>query len=602
MVSPVSAAYANTTQTQKPPYGQPAPALVTPGITLLPNPDWTYNWGIWRMIRDCYEGEMRIKAQGQIYLRKLSAHKDNEYEGFLNRSYFYNATRRTHDGLMGSLFRKPPEVTLPPAAQSLDLDDVTIDSEDVYSFIKKMDSELLMTGRYGILVDLPSSPVGEKAEKPYLSGYAAEAVYSWREVLHEGRRIVDRVVLVEDECSLTEYGTTRRQIIRVLRLDPVGGGELVSDVYDPSQLVYSQEVIRPQHDERQPWTIERIPVTVRGRSLDYIPFVFVNVKNLLPAVGCAPLLDIATLNISHYQSTALLEHGRFYAGMPTYVVSAGTEAPGGDELSGTTLAVGPSNVWELETGAKAWILEFNGHGLSFLENAVDSKQLQMQSLGGKLISSQRKAAALSTEAYTLMEQGDEATLLDVAEQTGAGMARALTIVADFMAIELPKDQKILVEMNKEFVHSDLTARELRAVQSLYERGLIPLDVLYYALREVNVIPIEYSLEDFKRLLGNPPQVYTDPEAEAERRARIRIAEIAHDPTPADLPDDPETGARSSAAPQTANNPSSGSFPPGATPPRPAPPPPGAPTSSDATARPGGRRNTLRPRFTRGRSG
>ena len=537
MASPISAAYDNTSRSRTPYLSHSAPNLTFPGLDLAAHPDFTQMWPMWRTIRDCYEGEARIKSQGEIYLRKLTAHKAKDYEGFLSRAYFYNATRRTHEGLLGSLHRKPAEITLPPSV-SLPLEDVTIHGESVLQFAKRMDSEVILMGRYGILVDLPNvdGDFAPDQDRPYMSGYAAESIYSWREVNYKGRRITDRVVLSETETVLSEYGVEIRPVVRVLRLDP--------DPEQPDRLVYSQEIIRPAADANQPPLVVSVPVTIRGRTLDYIPFVFVNVTHCLPAVETPPLMDIATINISHYQSTALLEHGRFYAGMPTYVVSAGS-SEGADPTSGETLAVGPSNVWELEQGAKAWILEFNGHGLTFLENAVDSKQLQMQSLGGKLISAQRKAAALSSEAYSLMETGDEATLLNVAETCERALARALTIMADFLAIEIPRGEAIVVEMNKEFVRSELTARELRAIQALYTGGLIPLDVLYYALRSVNVIPIEYSLEDFTAMLNRPEQKYTPPAP----------APLAVDPN---VPIKAELDAR--AAQSATNNPRSGSGP------------------------------------------
>ena len=539
MVSPTAAAINGVMAARTPTTGHVVPSYSMPGMALESHPEYAAHYGMWRTIRDCYAGEAAIKSQGPLYLRKLTAHKDRDYEGFLSRAYFYNATRHTHEGVMGSLFRKPPEVTLPPPAKSLPLDDVTLDRQTFYQFSKQVASDVTLMGRYGVLVDLPDDEQATSlGDNPYFSGYSAESIYSWRQIMHRGRRVTDRVILLESETILTEYGTTSNTIVRVLRLDP-----------DPEtgDLVYSQEVIRPSSDKDQPPFVARIPITVRGRKLDYIPFVFINARNLLPGCSQPPLMDIATINISHYQSTALLEHGRFYAGMPTYVVSAGQDV--GDTPTASELAVGPSNVWELESGAKAWILEFNGHGLTFLENAVDSKQLQMQSLGGKLISSQRKAAALSSEAYSLMEQGDEATLLDIAESTEAGLALALEYLCDFRGIDLNaagNSAPILVEMNKEFVRSDLTARELRAIQSLYTTGLIPLDVLYYALRNVSVIPVEYSLDDFKALMARKDQLYPDPTGQQQRadalQNKIDVARIsAHLDEPALVPTPVDTG-------------------------------------------------------------
>jgi hypothetical protein len=233
--------------------------------------------------------------------------------------------------------------------------------------------------------------------------------------------------------------------------------------------------------------------------------------------------------------------------MPTYVTAGdngGNNMPGLPEglANPNPLTVGPSFVWELESGAKAWLLEFTGHGLTFLENAVDSKQLQMQSLGGRLISSTRRAAAMSDEAWHLLETGDEATLLDVAVTCDEGMSRAITYLGDIMG-EIPdlENSGVAVEFNKEFVRSELTARELRALQALAERGHIPEDVMYYALREVGVVPIEYSLDDFKKLMGQKGQIWEDPNPKPTPGGLPGVR--PRTPAPSPPPKNPNSGNR-----------------------------------------------------------
>ncbi len=483
------------------------PSLILPGVDLSAVVDYSNKFNAWATLRDCYDGEETVKAAGTIYLPQLSAHKDAEYATYKERASFYNAVRRTHRGLMGSLFRKPVEITLPPNLRSrVNLGRVTQDGKSAAAFCRIMGHELLLTGRFGILADFK----GDNWQSPYLAGYLGENIYSWRTTTHKDREIVDRVVLLENEAVATEFGYDPQMLVRVLRLDP--------DPDQPGELIYSQTEIRPASAGTDADPIRRkVPVRVRGgRALRYIPFVFVNATDLRPEIGPAPLEDIAAINISHYRSTAHLEHGRFYAGMPTYVTSgANTTTTGLPDgmMNPDPLTVGPSFVWELEEGAKAWLLEFNGHGLVFLENAVDSKQLQMQSLGGRLISSTRRAAAMSDEAWHLLETGDEATLMDIAVTSDEAMALALTYLGDIMG-EIPDILKspVVVEFNKEFVRSELTARELRALQALAERGHIPSDVMYYALREVGVVPIEYTLEDFRSLLEKQDQIWSPPPA------------------------------------------------------------------------------------------
>ena len=227
------------------------------------------------------------------------------------------------------------------------------------------------------------------------------------------------------------------------------------------------------------------------------------------------------MNADHYEASALLAHALFYAGMPTYVIAGEDNQNPLGMLGNEEMAVGPSSIWRLNQGDKAEILEFTGHGLTYLENSVSDKQAQMQSLGGRLITSQRRTASLTAEAYNVMEASDKATLMDCAYSLEYGIDRLFRWFAKFANVTIPAqgdDQKAprLVEINKEFDNGELSAREIRAIQTLYERNLIPLDVLYYTLRQVGVVPMEYSLEEFRVLLEKDDQLYKDPRLQLDR--------------------------------------------------------------------------------------
>lgn len=533
----------------------PLPSISIGGNLVPPSPDFVTNFDKWRTIRESYEGELTIKRAGERYLRRPANVKANDYDTYKNRGYFYNATRRTHTGLLGSMIRKHPEVKL-PAGSRLNLASLTIRGQSFRELTREILSELILLSRYGLLVDIPKKTPTGTPPRPYFSGYKAESIYATRKTLHKGLEITDRVILLEEERVDTEYGYTTTPIIRVLRLDP--------DPDFPTELCYSQQIIRPtaQTSAGQPAstsdTIEDIPILIQGRKLRYIPFVFINPINLQPESIDPVLLDLVMINLAHYEATALLQHGRFYAGMPTYYIAGegASKSEIADGLgSSEPMSVGPSNVWMLEQGDKAGLLEFNGHGLTFLENAVDSMQLQMQSLGGKMIPTQRKAAALSSEAYGLMEAGDEVTLMDIALQTEQALSNAILFAMDMQNNPIesttaqpinpnnPAAPTLYVELNKEFIRSELTAREVRAIQTLYERRLIPLDVLYYTLRQIGIVPMEYTLEDFKALLGQPNQLYNEPPPQdlptPPRDPNIRDPDlppvVASTPTPARTP-------------------------------------------------------------------
>lgn len=476
-----------------------------------PPTEYLRNLPMWQTLRDLYDGAASIKTKGELYLRKIRSHDSEEYKAYLSRTPFYNAIRRTHAGLMASVFRRDPEFNLPPALKaSLGNHDeaITTDGLNVYELLKTTAHELLLVGRYGQLVDYPTTT--EPNPQPKISTYIAENIVSWRTTLYKGRKITDRVILRENFETNTEYSTQKGERIRVLRLDPGPDGNMVY-----SQQLWDYDRMGTQTNLK-PTTI--VP-KILGNTLDYIPFVIFNPLTLRPEIETPPLADLAALNLDHYEASALLAHALFYAGMPTYVICGEDNANPAGQLGNEEMAVGPSSIWRLNANDKADILEFTGHGLTYLENSVADKQAQMQSLGGRLITSQRRTASLTSEAYNVMEASDKATLMDVAYALERGMTRIFKMWADFAVISIPAayNDKPLIELNKEFDNGELSAREIRAIQTLYERNLIPLDVLYYTLRQVGVIPMEYSLEEFRVLLEKDDQLYKDPKLELEKQ-------------------------------------------------------------------------------------
>lgn len=76
--------------------GVTLPSVSLNGEVVPLNEELRYYYPTWTMLRDCYDGELQIKSKGTTYLRKLSAHNEEEYKAYLARAYFYNAVERTH--------------------------------------------------------------------------------------------------------------------------------------------------------------------------------------------------------------------------------------------------------------------------------------------------------------------------------------------------------------------------------------------------------------------------------------------------------------------------------------------------------------------------
>lgn len=442
----------------------------------LVHPDYLYWAPIWARIRDAELGEIQVKSKGASYLPKQQGHDWEQYRSYLQRATFFNMTSKTLNALYGSLFRRTPVVTgWKPKGR------FTKDGMSLHLTAKTAAKEVLTVGRYGLLVDAPADGHG----KPYVASYTAENIIDWEMAEIDGVWQYIRVVLREASFDRTKdaspHQTTTR--FRVLSLQPSPAG------WQYAVGLFEDRTGTGVPDMRSLPDVSYVP-TVRGRPLQYIPFIAIGPFSNTADVAKPPLLDIVTLNFSHYQSYAQLEQGRFYTANPVYTVSSGTA----DDESGEYY-VGPDMVWELGKDGQAEILEFSGQGLSSLENALEVKEQQAAAIGARMMPS-NDGPGQSDNALQVLEQNEQSLLLNLSDCLDEAFTTVMHWLADWNNVPMEKIAETTFEVAREFTTKKAGARELRAVVQMYKDGVLPLTVLFDYLRKNDVIPAWMDEDEF----------------------------------------------------------------------------------------------------------
>ena len=422
----------------------------------------------WDRLRDCSSGRDAVIAAGTKYLPALPGKPGSD---FGQRGNFYNALRRTVQGLAGAITQKQPIITMPVRLKAL-LEDMTLAGVPTETIVRMVLEEVLLLARYGILVDMSNTP-GATAQRPYVVTYKAEDIPSWRVESLGGDDILTRVVLYETEEEPDPKDPFVLKAIEQYRVL-----ELVENIY-------TQTVWRKKDDnsgEWEPWippnqkTAELRPQR-RGVTLDFIPFVFVGPTSGSPDPETLLLLDLADVNLAHWRNSADHEYGLHLIALPTPWVS-GHKASTDDNK----LQIGPSVVWELEKDGGAGMLEYRGEGLSDIKAAMDEKQKQMATLGARLLEEQAKVAETAT-AVGLRHAGEHATLRSVAQSVERQFSRVLRIMGWWMGTEAtPIDVKAQIEFNKDFFAVRATPDEVRALLTAWQADAISFDTLYRGLQ------------------------------------------------------------------------------------------------------------------------
>lgn len=455
---------------------------------------------IWLKCRDVIDGQESIHLAGELYLPKLSGQDKTEYDAYVSRALFYNATQRTVDAMSGLLFRKQPIMTLPSGLDAW-IKDIDLRGNSLHTFVEDIADEIMRVGRFGLLIDYPQIELQEETEitiaqaeavnmRPFFVRYSTESIINWRTTSINNQKVLSLLVLTESaETPLDEFQTDTYTVYRVLDLFD---GKYRQRLFKETTAQGSKEVTFVQIGG------DVFPLK-NGAPMDRIPFVFFTPRGNDVEIEKPPLLDLVNVNLSHYLSTADLEHGAHFTGLPTAVVI-------GHTLDATAkLKIGSSEAWVFsEADADAKYLEFTGQGLEALERRIDKKEQQMAALGARMLANE-KAAAETAETHTIKRQGENSALASIAQAISDGVIKALTIMAEWGGMT----GEIKYALNKDFIPVSMEPAMIVALVQAWQSGGIAFSDFVTNLQRGEIIDSERTPEDIKAelelegpLLGN----------------------------------------------------------------------------------------------------
>jgi hypothetical protein len=331
-----------------------------------------------------------------------------------------------------------------------------------------------------------------------MAPYTAEGIINWRTDSQGNPTLVVLQESTMEQSDTDEFELEEEVQYRVLRL---------------VNSVYSQDL----YDDDGEYIKSVTPLNM-GVPMDFIPFYIVNPFGLGFDMHKPPVLDIVDINISHYRTSADLEHGRHYTGLPVPVVSG---------VDGSTkLRIGSAMAWVLpDANAKAYYLEFTGQGLVSLEKALSEKQSQLASLSARLIG-QSSNGSEAADTVRLRYMSETASLAAVVRAVEALMNRVYRGLAMMESLD---PTTISIKLDKEFLDSRMSSTDLRELVKAYIEGGVSKETLVFNLRRGDVLPPDR----------------TDLEEVAAIDAAKKAAELADKPVvPANPPVKPQPGVKS----------------------------------------------------------
>lgn len=447
------------------------------------HPDYAPAAKKWKRCRDACAGSDAIKSAGTAYLPALSAHKGmkgaEKYEAYKSRALWYNASRRTRIGLSGAATTRPPKIITDDSSKHL--------AGHVKELIRSIVDEQLEVGRLAIVINQNGQ------EEPTAQLWWAENIVNWRWKKRDGKNELRLLVLEADEkTEENEFADKVTKARHVYLLGERGMCEYEKWILTESKDWLSVEQRRPI-------------LAFGGRPLNHIPAIIVSAMSVNEEEIEDPLLlDLVDVNISHYQNSADLEHGRHWTALPT-AVAVGFPAYDRDG-NPIEFAIGGENAWISEvSGASASYLEFSGAGLSNISSGMQDKQAMMAVLGARLLEEAKSSVEASETIKTRLtgERSVLSRLTQTSSQAATWTLRELLIFKQ-PGYEASED-KDRIDLQNDFLRKGLSPAELSALTATLQAGGISYQTYFQQLQGAEIIPDERTIEEETTLIdaGNP---------------------------------------------------------------------------------------------------
>lgn len=420
------------------------------------HPSYRDRYEDWLDCRTAYEGQRAVRAAGVRYLPRLTGQTDQEYEAYKKRALFYSITSKTLSALLGMAIDQPPELKY-PGKMSPYFEDKS--GTQFHETLANTITEVLLMGRFGVLVDRPAN-----GGAPFITCYPTESIINWR--VNDETGALEHVVLKEGYTETSESDKyLLEEKVRYRELEIIDGQLWVT-------------IHKPMDAKGQNFNVSTpMTITNTGVAMSFIPFFSVNTTGIGIEPGKPPMQDIVDINYSHYRTSADLEHGRHFTGLPTPYV---TGAEGN-----VSLHIGSTKAWVIpDPNARVGFLEFTGQGLASLEKALQEKQSQLASLSARLVdnSTRGSEAAETVRLRYLSETASLRTIVRAAE----AFLNAVYNCISFM--EGLGENSVNITLNKEFLDSKMTPAELTAWVEAYIAGGVTKEMLLHAFKTGKALP------------------------------------------------------------------------------------------------------------------
>lgn len=407
----------------------------------------------WTIVETLLGGTAAMRSAGTSMLPKWPNEEQESYNARLATATLFPALGRTISVMGGKPFAKQAVLGDDvPENIALMCDNCDQQGNNFHTFLADVFNESLGYGLCGVLVDHPKSPDGTKTVaderalgmRPYMVFIRHNQILGWKAERKDGAMMLTQLRISECvELPDGLYGTIFKRRVRVL----FPGG---------------YEIWQEGNSKEDEWTLVEGGVT----TLNVIPFIPFYGKKLGFMCGISPLMDLAYLNVKHWQSQSDQDTILHVARVPILAI-IGAEQPAADGQGGTKITVGSKSAVLLPLNGDMKFVEHTGAAIDSGAKSLADLEAQMVTTGAELLVVKPGDAKSATQSNNDAE-ANKCDLQRMVESTEDGADQVLQL----MALWTKQAEGGHISLFKDFGSGSLTDASAQLIQTLQQGGLI----------------------------------------------------------------------------------------------------------------------------------
>lgn len=424
----------------------------------------------WDLIADLMGGTARMRSVRERHLPRWPLEDACDYDVRVKTATLFPAYARTVAVLTGKPFSQ--SITIGddvPEPIKLCLEDADREGRDVTSFAAPVFADALTYGISGILVDCPPSNGArtlrderEAGVRPYLVHVKHDDVLGWRSENHDGTTALTQLRLretVEEPDGL--YGTKTIEQVRVLT---PGRWEVHRKVKDETTKVETWRMVK-----------------AGDTSLDFIPYVPIYGYRKEYMVGVPPMLELAYLNVEHWQSKSDQQTILHVARVPLLLL----------KCLGATNDVAASPGWGIKTDerdAEVGFVEHSGAAIEAGRLSLLDLEDRMRQVGAELL-----VIKPGNTTVVQTRSDNEPAMCDLQRITRS-LEDGLNLALYYMARFLKLDKGGKVSIYSDFGVSNLSEASAQLVVDMPDKGLLTKSTALREMQRRGVLGADVDVE------------------------------------------------------------------------------------------------------------